>query len=117
MEYLIPIVLVLLLVSGFVTFLVLNATRQSKPSEAEHGGDSDPRTMAASDASPLGDTTEHAGEQSAGETAAAPEGEGTAQGGPGGERGGARGGGSERGAETGDAPRPDSERLADRHQV
>ena len=64
MEYLIPIVLVLLLVSGFVTFLVLNATRQSKPSEAENHDQSDPKTMAASDPSPLGDTTEHAGEQS-----------------------------------------------------
>ena len=63
MEYLIPIVLVLLLVTGFVTFLVLNATRKSKPSEAEGGDDSDPKTMAASDPSPLGDTTEHAGRQ------------------------------------------------------
>ena len=31
MEYLIPIILVLLLVSGVVTFMVLNATKQSKP--------------------------------------------------------------------------------------
>jgi hypothetical protein len=64
MEYLIPIILVLLLVSGVVTFMVLNATKQSKPSEAQNSDDSDPKTMAASDASPLGDTTEHAGEQS-----------------------------------------------------
>jgi|SRR5215211_4902156 hypothetical protein len=116
MEYLIPIVLVLLLVSGFVTFLVLNATRQSKPSEAENSGDSDPRSMAATDASPLGDTTEHAGEQTAGgETAHAPEGEGGAQGGT--ASGVDGGGGSPRGGEAADAPSPDSERLADRHQV
>jgi hypothetical protein len=115
MEYLIPIVLVLLLVSGFVTFLVLNATKQSKPSQAENSDDSDPRKMAATDSSPLGDTTEHAGEQSAGgETTQAPEGEGTAQGSGGGDepRGGSRGGGEE----TGDT-RPESERLANRPQV
>ena len=108
MEYLIPIVLVLLLVSGFVTFLVLNATKKSKPSEAENSDETDPRTMAASDPSPLGDTSEHAGEQSGGgETVEAP-----------------AGGGGEtpkRGAEgrkdTPDTPRPESERLADRHQV
>lgn len=116
MEYLIPIVLVLLLVSGFVTFLVLNATRQSKPSEAE-GGDADPRKMAASDDSPLGDTTEHAGEQTAGgETTHAPEGEGTSQGGgEGGGHGAGRGG--EGGRERAGAPAPESEQLADRHQV
>ena len=112
MEYLIPIVLVLLLVSGFVTFMVLNATKQSKPSEAENSDDSDPRTMAASDPSPLGDTTEHAGEQSGeGDTVEAPEGEG---------RGGSaatHGGSSTGSAETPDAPRPRSEELGDRHQV
>ena len=111
MEYLIPIILVLLLVSGVVTFMVLNATKQSKPSEAENSEDSDPKTMAASDPSPLGDTTEHAGEQSGqGDTVEAPEGEG---------RGGAasHGGSSTGSAETPDAPRPRSEELADRHQV
>jgi|SRR5215217_1372324 len=111
MEYLIPIVLVLLLVTGFVTFLVLNATRKSKPSEAEGGDDSDPKTMAASDPSPLGDTTEHAGEQSGqGETVDDPEGAGQD----------ARGGhGTAPGLspEDADAPRPDSERLANRPQV
>ena len=112
MEYLIPIVLVLLLVSGFVTFMVLNATKQSKPSEAENSEDSDPKTMAASDPSPLGDTTEHAGEQSGqGDTVEAPEGEGRGGSGP------THGGSSTGSAETPDAPRPRSEELADRHQV
>ena len=111
MEYLIPIMLVLLLVSGVVTFMVLNATKQSKPSEADDSEDSDPKTMAASDDSPLGDTTEHAGEQSGeGDTVEAPEGEGESGGGS----GPAQGGSSTGSAETPDAPRPRSEELADR---
>jgi hypothetical protein len=109
MANLIPIVLVLLLVSGAITFIVLRATRQSKPSEAESHGDP----------SPAGDTPEHAGEQShRGETVEAPEGEGEPSGGDG--RGGVRRGegeGEGSRAEAPDAPRPDSERLADRHQV
>ena len=118
MEYLIPIVLVLLLVSGFVTFMVLNATKQSKPSEAENSEDSDPKTMAASDPSPLGDTTEHAGEQShRGETVEAPEGEGGGGGDGGDGGGGAPEGGADRGEEKREQPRPESERLADRHEV
>jgi hypothetical protein len=113
MAYLIPIVLVLLLVSGAVTYVVLNATRRSKPSAAENSGDADPGTMAAADSSPVGDTTEHAGEQSeAGETVEAPEGEGHAQAGG---TGDGEGEGSR--AETPDAPRPESERLADRPHV
>jgi hypothetical protein len=116
MEYLIPIILVLLLVSGVVTFMVLNATKQSKPSEAQNSDDSDPKTTAASDASPLGDTTEHAGEQSEeGHTVKDPE-----------DKSAGEGGGSARGIDggAGDAPsgedtRPESERLAnaDRRQV
>ena len=109
MEYLIPIMVVLLLVSGAVTFLVLNATRKSKPSEAANSEDSDPKTMAASDPSPLGDTTEHAGDQSQeGQTVRGPEGEG--------EKGAGEGeddADEERPADT----RPDSERLANRHEV
>ena len=110
MEYLIPILLVLLLVSGVVTFMVLNATKQSKPSEAQNSEDSDPKTMAASDPSPLGDTTEHAGEQSqAGETVEGPEGEGTR-----GESSSSDDAGSE---ESREDTRPESERLANRRQV
>ena len=113
MEYLIPIMLVLLLVAGAVTFVVMNATRKSKPSEAESGQESDPKTMAATDSSPLGDTTEHAGDQSQeGETVRAPEGEGEGEG----ERS-ASGGDSEGAKERSDDTRPESERLADRHQV
>ena len=117
MAYLIPIVLVLLLVSGFITYLVLNATRKSKPSQAEGSGDSDPGTMAASDPSPLGDTTEHAGDQS-GEGGTAEDPEGAGEGGaPGGGRHGpdpmSSPGGTAH-APHPNAPRPSSERLADR---
>ena len=111
MEYLIPIMLVLLLVSGVVTFMVLNATKQSKPSEADNSDESDPKTMAASDDSPLGDTTEHAGEQSQeGDTVRGPEGEGE---GGSSESGDDADGGEERSVDT----RPESERLANRREV
>jgi hypothetical protein len=111
MAYLIPIVVVLLVVSGFVTFVVLRATRQSKPSEAENSEAADPGTMAATDPSPLGDTTEHAGDQShGGETVDAPEGEGDGG-------GKAPEGGADKGEERPEQPRPESERLADRHEV
>ena len=61
MEYVIPIVIVVLLVTGFVTFLVLNATKKS--GAAATGGDEAPGIGA--DDTPLGDTTQHAGEQTA----------------------------------------------------
>ena len=110
MEYLIPILLVLLLVSGVVTFMVLNATKQSKPSEAQNSEDSDPKTMAASDPSPLGDTTEHAGEQSQeGETVEGPEGEGT--------QGESSSSDESTSEESREDTRPESERLANRRQV
>lgn len=60
MEYVIPAVLVLILVGGFVTFLVLNATKKSGP-VAERDDEGAPGMGA--DETPLGDTTEHAGEQ------------------------------------------------------
>ena len=109
MEYLIPIILVLLLVSGVVTFMVLNATKKSKPSEAQDSEDNDPKSMAASDASPLGDTTEHAGEQSEqGHTVNDPEGGGAGEGG--GSARGIDGGAGDPG--TREDTRPESERLA-----
>jgi hypothetical protein len=61
MEYVIPAVLVILLVAGFVTFLVLNATKKSGP-VAETDDEGAPGI--GQDPTPLGDTTEHAGEQS-----------------------------------------------------
>jgi hypothetical protein len=71
MEYVIPAVIVLLLVAGFVTFLVLNATRKSGP--VASGRDERPPGI-GQDETPLGDTAEHAGEQTeAGRTAGDPE--------------------------------------------
>lgn len=65
MEYVLVGVLVLILVGGFVTFMVLNATKKSGPNaEGEQGAPG-----MGQDDTPLGDTSEHAGEQtSSGET-------------------------------------------------
>jgi len=62
MEYVIPIVIVILLVAGFVTFMVFNATKKSGP--VADTADEGPPGIGA-DETPLGDTTQHAGEQTA----------------------------------------------------
>jgi hypothetical protein len=90
MEYLIPLVLVLLLVAGFVTFMVLNATKKSGPAAT---GDDAPGI--GKDDTPLGDTREHSGVQ---------DGEGRTV-------DGVEGG---RGAEREEPAGPASERLANR---
>jgi hypothetical protein len=70
MEYVIPAVIVALLVAGFVTFLVLNATRKS----GSVAGRQDEAPGIGQDETPLGDTAEHAGEQTErGTTAGDPE--------------------------------------------
>jgi hypothetical protein len=61
MEYVIPAVILLVLIGGFVTFLVINATKKSGP-VADRGDEGAPGI--GQDPTPLGDTTEHAGEQS-----------------------------------------------------
>ena len=62
MEYLIPLVIVLLLVAGFVTFLVMNATRRGQSaSRREEPQDAPPGI--GQDSTPFGDTSEHAGNQ------------------------------------------------------
>ncbi len=106
----------LLLVTGVVTFGVLNATKQSKPSEAQNDDENDSKAMAASDPSPLGDTTEHAGDQcDQGHTVRDPEAEGESDGG--GSAQGIDGGAGD--ADAAKDTRPESERLAnaDRPQV
>ncbi len=71
MAYAIVGVVVVLLVAGFVIFMVLNATRKSGP-VAETDAEGAPGIGA--DDTPLGDTTQHAGEQSReGETEDDPE--------------------------------------------
>ena len=58
MEYVAVGILVLLLIGGFVTFLVMQATRRSSPAT---GDTSDDTPGIGSDDSPLGDTSQHAG--------------------------------------------------------
>src|SRR5829696_8044907 len=59
MGYVIAGVIVILLIAGFVTFLVMNATNKGGPNAEGEGG---PPGM-GTDETPLGDTTQHAGEQ------------------------------------------------------
>lgn len=62
MEIVIPVVLVVLAIAGFVTFFVLNATNKSGPAaDADEGAPG-----IGADETPLGDTTQHAGEQTEG---------------------------------------------------
>jgi len=60
MGYAIAAIILILAIAAFVTFLVLNATKKSGP--AADGDDDSPGI--GRDETPLGDTTEHAGEQS-----------------------------------------------------
>jgi hypothetical protein len=98
MGYLIAAILVLLLLAGFITFFVLNATRRSgSAGPRDPGAEGSPAGIAAPDETPLGTTSEHSGA-------------------------GAEGGRSARretGREAGREPerrdtRPESERLANR---
>jgi hypothetical protein len=113
MGYVIAGILVLLLVAGFITFLVMNSMRKSGPAAPGAGPPG-----VGQDPTPLGDTTEHAGAQTQqGTTAEDPERNA-------GEDDAARGLDPERPARPEDrqlrdagadsAPQPESERLADR---
>jgi hypothetical protein len=74
MEYVIPVVILVLLIAGFVTFMVLNATKKSGP-VADRDDEGAPGMGA--DETPLGDTTQHAGEQTeGGATVGRPDGSG-----------------------------------------
>jgi hypothetical protein len=68
MGYVIAAVLVLLIVGGFVLFLVTNATRKSNVSDAgDPGSDQNSLGIIGSDEqTPAGDTSEHAGEENKG---------------------------------------------------
>jgi len=65
MKYVIVLILVVLIVGAFVFFLVSNATRKSNVSDAEDpGADQNPLGIVGSDdQTPVGDTAQHAGEQ------------------------------------------------------
>src|SRR5215207_11582555 len=63
MGYVIAAIVVLLLVAGFITFFVMNAARRSGGAgPKDPGAEGTPAGIAAPDESPLGDTTQHAGE-------------------------------------------------------
>ena len=117
MEYVIPGILVILLIGGFVTFMVLNAAKKS--GSAAKGDDA---PGIGPDETPLGDTSEHAGDQSAqGHTESDPEdpasGTGRRRVDPDAAAHTARPGegeGAERLEFEGEQPKPASERLADR---
>jgi hypothetical protein len=126
MGYVIAGIIVLLLVAGFITFLVMNSMRKGSSAARDDG----PAGIGP-DPTPLGDTTEHAGQQSErGTTAEDPErnpGEDRGVDPAGQERAQEPGEGPERpgrpedrqltdaGADTGtSAPQPESERLANR---
>jgi hypothetical protein len=110
MGYVIAAILVLLLVAAFVTFFVINATKKSgRAGPSDPGAEGSPTGIASPDPSPLGDTTEHAGEQREGQTAQDPE-----------RSAGEAGGGDGEKPRVGDpgpeAARPESERLANRER-
>jgi hypothetical protein len=70
MGYVIAGIVVLLLVAGFITFVVMNSMRKGGPAARGSGG---PPGIGG-DSTPLGDTTEHAGRQTdRGTTAEDPE--------------------------------------------
>ncbi len=62
MSYVLVGILLLLIIGGFITFLVMSATKRSEHATAADGDDAKPTPFATDDA-PAGDTTEHAGEQ------------------------------------------------------
>jgi len=104
MTYVIVAIVVLLIVAAGVTFFVLNATKRGRESPAG--------IVAPDEETPLGDTNQHAGEQTSdGRTVEQPESGGAVRGST--PPGGSGGVGGE--AEGGSGPvTPDSERLADR---
>ncbi len=64
MSYVLVGILLLLLVGGFITFLVMSATKRSDHAAATDSGKPDDKpTPFAADESPAGDTSQHAGEQ------------------------------------------------------
>jgi hypothetical protein len=118
MGYVIAGILVLLIVAAGVTLMVLNATRkqrQASPADSEHGEGtpgSEAAIVAPDENTPLGDTDQHAGEQTReGETVRQPEREGERSRGtpPSGGDGSVGGEG-----EGGRPVTPDSERLANK---
>jgi hypothetical protein len=108
MGYVIAAVIVLLLVAGFVTFFVINATKKGgSAAPSEPSAEGNPAGIAAPDSSPLGDTSQHSGDQQEGRTVSETE-----------HAGGGESGGGDTKPRVGDpgpeARQPESERLANR---
>jgi hypothetical protein len=113
MGYVIAAILVLLIVAAGVTFFVLNATRTGRRQAAADSDHSNEAAIVAPDEqTPLGDTDQHAGEQTReGTTVSQPESGGATTSGSAPPAGtGGVGGESEGGRPV----VPESERLADR---
>src|SRR5688500_19143558 len=105
MGYVIAAIVVLLLVAGFVTFFVLNATRRSgRAAPGDPGAEGTPAGIASPDESALGDTTEHSGETTN---------EGQAEGTSNDDRPRVGDPGAEAKRPDAGGPQPESERLAD----
>ena len=70
MGYVIAGVLAILVIAGFITFLVMNSMKKNDLSDAgDPGADQNPLSIIGSDDAPLGDTRQHAGTQNdSGET-------------------------------------------------
>jgi hypothetical protein len=65
MAYVIVAILVVLIVGGFAMFMVTNAAKRSNVSDADDPGrEGSPGMLGSDPGSPVGDTREHAGEQS-----------------------------------------------------
>jgi hypothetical protein len=103
MGYVIAAIVVLLIVGAGVTFMVISATRRQRQASI----------VAPDENTPLGDTDQHAGEQTPeGRTPSPPEAEGERRGGGTAPSGGEGGVGGE--GEGGRPVTPDSEHLANR---
>jgi hypothetical protein len=107
MGYVIAAILVVLIVGAFVTLMVMQSAKRSNVSDAgDPGREGSPSMLGSDPGSPVGDTREHAGEQSGeGETVAAQDAD--RHGGSGGPQGGYEGSG-----EAGRDPEPDDPRVA-----
>jgi hypothetical protein len=108
MGYVIAGILVLLLVAGFVTFIVLNSMRKGT-ARSDHSG---PAGIGP-DPTPLGDTSEHAGDQTTGGATASDPERNPGEAGYDPSAPAQRPEDRQRG-NAGASPQPDSERLADR---
>ena len=108
MGYVIAGILVLLLVAGFVTFIVLNSMRKGT-ARSDHSG---PAGIGP-DPTPLGDTSEHAGEQTTGGATASDAERNAGESGYDPSAPAQRPEDRQRG-NAGASPQPESERLADR---